>query len=88
MRTFELRVFKHDREIRHGAEAIRVVLDLNDAAGTRDLLERHLIAAAERDRAPRAEAHLYHFEVREVFGDRAERRPLFKFSLPIRPEDR
>lgn len=84
MTTYELRVFKRDRELRQGAEAIRVPLDLSDGETTRDLLERHLVAAAERDGARRNEAHLYHFEVREVYRDgRVERQPLFKFSLPV-----
>lgn len=84
MTTYELRVFKRDRELQRGAEAIRVPLDLADGEGTRDLLERHLIAAAERDGARRNEVHLYHFEVREVYRDgRVERQPSFKFSLPV-----
>lgn len=84
MKTYELRLFKHDREIRQGADAIHVALDLSDADSTRDLLERHLVAAAERDRAHRRAVHLYHFEVREVYGDgRVERQPLFKFSMPV-----
>ncbi|MCW6003830.1 hypothetical protein K1W54_04435 [Micromonospora sp. CPCC 205371] len=89
MKTYELRVFKRDREITRGAEAIRVPLDLSNAETTRDLLERHLIAAAERDGAHRREAHLYHFEAHEVYsGEHVERRTAFKFSLPITPEDR
>lgn len=84
MTTYELRVFKRDRELRHGAEAIRVPLNLADGEATRDLLERHLIAAAERDGSRRNEAHLYHLEVREVYRDgRVERAQLFKFSMPV-----
>lgn len=84
MTTYELRVFKRDRELRQGAEAIRVPLEPRDGEATRDLLERHLIAAAERDGARRNEAHLYHFEVREVYSDgRVERTPAFKFSMPV-----
>jgi hypothetical protein len=84
MTMYELRVFKQDRELRRGAEAIRVPLDLLDGEETRDLLERHLVAAAERDGARRKEAHLYHFEVREVYRDgRTEREPSFKFSIPV-----
>jgi hypothetical protein len=84
VKTYELRVFKRDRELRQGAEAIRVPLDLGDPSGTADLLERHLIAAAERDGARRSEAHLYHFEVHEVYGgEHVERKVAFKFSLPV-----
>lgn len=86
-KLYELRVFRGEREVRT-ANRLREVLDLNDrdpetVQRTRDLLRRHLHAAAQRAGAPRRDAHLYHFEVHEVRGEHVDNRALFQFSVPV-----
>jgi hypothetical protein len=79
---YELRVFKGDRPVRT-ADRLLEPLDLADPDGTKDLLKRHLYAAAERDGKSRRDAHLYHFEVHAVRGEHVDRNPMFKFSVPV-----
>ncbi|MET8278312.1 hypothetical protein [Micromonospora sp. NPDC005174] len=79
---YELRVFKGDRPVRT-AQRLLEPLDLADPDGTKDLLTRHLYAAAERDGRSRREAHLYHFDVHEVRGEHVQREWMFQFSIPV-----
>lgn len=81
-KSYELRVFKGRREV-DPPNKLRDVLDLDDAERTKALLTGHLLAAAERAGAGRNQAHLFHLDVHEVRGDRAESRPLFAFSVPV-----
>ncbi len=81
-KLYELRVFRGRREV-DTPNRLRDVLDLDDAEGTKALLKGHLLAAAERAGVGRSQAHLFHLDVHEVRGDRAENRALFQFSVPV-----
>jgi len=81
-KLYELRVFKGRREV-DAPNKLRDVLDLDDAHGTKRLLTGHLLAAAEWAGVGRSQAHLFHLDVHEVRGERAENRALFQFSVPV-----
>ncbi|MEV1315408.1 hypothetical protein AB0J14_04905 [Micromonospora arborensis] len=81
-KSYELRVFKGRREA-DPPNKLRDVLDLTEAERTKALLTGHLLAAAERAGVGRSQAHLFHLDVHEVHGDRADNRPLFAFSVPV-----
>lgn len=83
-KLYELRVFRGRREV-DTPNKLRDVLDLSDAEAerTKALLTGHLLAAAERAGVGRHQAHLFHLDVHEVHGDRAENRALFQFSVPV-----
>ncbi|WP_433460668.1 hypothetical protein [Micromonospora sp. CA-248212] len=81
-KTYELRVFQGRREV-DTPNRLRDVLDLDDARGTNVRLTGHLLAAAERAGHGRDRAHLFHLDVHEVRGERAEGRALFQFSVPV-----
>lgn len=81
-KPYELRVFRGEHEVRN-ANRLLETLDLDSAHVTNDLLRRHLLAAAERERMHRRDAHLLHLRAHEVRGGRADRDVAFQFSLPV-----
>lgn len=83
-KRFELRVIRQGREVR---DAVYVaVLDLDDVEGTRDLLERHILAAAERA-GERHQAYLFTLDVRATDREgRGHGEPIFRVALPVAPE--
>lgn len=87
-KLYELKVFKGTTKVR-GADSLLEWLDLSDSAAkeTKDLLTRHLLAVAERDGEHRSRAHLYHLDVHEFRGGRAENRLAFRFSIPMDSRD-
>ncbi len=78
---YQMKVYRDRREV-HASDLL-VGLDLGDVEETRDLLRRHLIAAAERDDGSRQRAHLYHAEGRRVDGGRVAYEVSFRFALPV-----
>lgn len=81
-KLYELKVYKGRREVDTPSRLLET-LDLADPIGVKDLLRRHLLAAAERDGAPRRDTHLYHLDIHEVHDGRPDRRVLFTFSVPV-----
>ncbi|MER7166746.1 hypothetical protein ABT336_11880 [Micromonospora sp. NPDC000207] len=58
-------------------------LDLDDADGTNDTLDRHVLGAALRAGANRREIHQFHLELRAIDGDGKGRGPvLFRWVPP------
>ncbi|GAA1680883.1 hypothetical protein GCM10009765_32570 [Fodinicola feengrottensis] len=65
------------------------MLDVADRDQLAELLERHLLAAADRAGAPRRDAHLYSLEIRDVDSQgSAYGKPLFQWALPMDPDYR
>lgn len=81
-KMYELRVYRGSQMVRT-VNHLNESLDWDDSEKTRDLLSRHLYAVAERDGTSRQNAHLYHLEIHEMRGDRAERHPKHMFALPV-----
>jgi len=81
-KLYELRAYKGSEQVRDTHRLVEA-LDLGDAAGTKDLLVRHLLAVAERDGSPRDRVHLYHLDVHETRDGRPERQVLFTFAVPV-----
>jgi len=78
---FQAKVYQDRREV-HASDLL-IDLDLNDVEEVRDLLGRHLQAAAERDGTSRSRAHLYHLEARRMESGRAAYEVAFRFALPV-----
>jgi hypothetical protein len=81
-KLYELRVFKGQREV-SVASRLRTPLDQSYPDLLNDLLRRHLFAVAERQGMRRDQAHLFHLDVHELRGDRADNNVLFAFALPV-----
>jgi hypothetical protein len=81
LKLYEVRVFRVGREIRDVAPFV-TTLDLDDALGTRDLLNRHVRGAAARNGAPASELHLFHLELRETSGGRGRGDVLMRWAMP------
>lgn len=81
-KLYELRVFRGEHQVRN-ADRLLETLDLDSPNATNNLLRRHLLAAAERERMHRRDAHLLHLRAHEVRAGRAERDVAFQFSVPV-----
>lgn len=94
VRVYELRFFRPTSDFAAAevanAPRVRAALDLTDAEALGGLLNRHLMAAAERAGLDRAQAHLFYLEVRAVdrFGGVSDREvALFQWALPVLPDE-
>lgn len=89
MKLYELRIFRSEsaddvQSVPVPVSTFLAVLDLANQEQLAVLLERHLLAAADRVGARRREVHLFSLDVREV-NERCAgvNKPLFRWTLPV-----
>lgn len=87
-RMYQLTIRRGTQEL-SGLEPFLAAVDFHDEIErVRDVLNRHIYAAAERVSMPRTEAHLLVLEAREVTREgRPEGDVVFRWALPVE-EDR
>ena len=92
LRMYEMRFLRrspNDREpVEVVAERMRYAFDLTEVEVTRDLLNRFLLGASDREGLPREQAHLIYLELRGLdrFGEPDEDVEFWRWSLPAMPD--
>ena len=92
LRMYEMRFLRRQPTDREPVEVVdermRYVFDLTEVEETRDLLNRFLLSASDRQGLPRELAHLIYMELSGLdrFGEPDRDVEFWRWSLPVMPD--